>query len=311
MPTDLITRPRRVKRTAKAGPSVPSSGSSVALGDEPKAIGSLAEPEGSALPCQNRNNSTEPVQKSPPVLTSGVGKSAFVLQENVKGLCARFGIERVGFLTLTFADHVVCAREASRRFNSLASHVLRERYPGYIRVLERQKSGRIHYHLLVVCASDIRSGVDFDAFGSGDYRSAPPLLRAEWKFWRATAKRYGFGRTELLPVRSTSHAVGRYVGKYIGKHFSSRVERDKGVRLVTYCGERVAINRISWVGGRSREWRAKKGAFIQMLFESGAIPRPSETAMRFRFGPKWVYFWRDSIMTFPLDAESVSSSEAS
>ena len=66
-------------------------------------------------------------------------------------LCMLYGIERLGFLTLTFADHVTDAREAQRRFHSLATHVLNTRYRArWIRVLERHESGRIHYHLIVV-----------------------------------------------------------------------------------------------------------------------------------------------------------------
>ncbi|MHB8522644.1 MAG: hypothetical protein ACYDH9_18050 [Limisphaerales bacterium] len=38
--------------------------------------------------------------------------------------------------------------------------VLRHRYKEYIIVSERMDSGRIHYHLLVVMAEDIRSGFD-------------------------------------------------------------------------------------------------------------------------------------------------------
>lgn len=303
MPFDTTTRaPARNSQGLNTAPGS-VSGRLAVLGVEPKTALFPADPQGAALPCQNRNNSAEPVPKLQARLSSGVGKSAFCLQENVKGFCDRFGLDRVGFLTLTFPDHVLCAREASRRFNNLARHVLRDRYPAYVRVLERQKSGRVHFHLLVACSSDIRSGVDFDAFTSGEYRSAPEALRAEWRFWRETAKRYGFGRTELLPVRSTSHAIGRYVGKYIGKHFSSREARDKGVRLVSYSGERVAINRLSWVSPNAKLWRAKKGGFVRMLHRAGAISAPTDAAMAAKFGPKWVHYWRDSIFSFPAESE--------
>ena len=121
------------------------------------------------------------------------------------------------------------SKEASKRFNSLASHVLNDRYVAWLRVLERQKSGRIHYHLVVVLRSDIRSGVDFAAIASGDYRSAGPALREEWAFWRRTAPLYRFGRTELLPVVSSAEAISRYVGKYLGKHLDARLPADKGL----------------------------------------------------------------------------------
>jgi len=216
----------------------------------------------------------------------------------VAAFCEVHGLDRVGFLTLTFADHVLDPKEAQRRLNSLTTHVLRPRYGNVIRVLERQKSGRIHYHLLVAVGRDIRTGVDFHAIGQGDYRSAGAALRDEWAFWRRTAKRYGFGRTELLPVMSTSAAIGRYVGKYISKHLEARERRDRRVRLVSYSGGRTASTRFAWAGGHASEWRAKLKAFVHMLHDSGAIAAPTMQAMRFAFGPRWAYKWRDSIATF-------------
>jgi hypothetical protein len=50
--------------------------------------------------------------------------------------------------------------------------ILKKRYVEYIIVMERMKSGRIHYHLLVVLAQDIRTSFDFASVERGDYRSA-------------------------------------------------------------------------------------------------------------------------------------------
>jgi hypothetical protein len=151
-------------------------------------------------------------------------------------LAKRFGLERLGFLTLTFADNVQVLQEANRRFHSLDTHVIRRRYERAIAVPERQKSGRVHFHLVVVAGADIRSGADFEAFKRKDYRSANPALRSEWAFWRGTAPRFRFGRTELLPVKSTPEGMARYVGKYISKHVRARTAGDKGARLVRYLG---------------------------------------------------------------------------
>jgi hypothetical protein len=64
------------------------------------------------------------------------------------------------------------------------------------------------------------------------YRSASDYLRREWKFWRVTAPKYGFGRTELLPIKRTAEGVASYVAKYIAKHIGQRLPADKGARLV-------------------------------------------------------------------------------
>lgn len=219
-------------------------------------------------------------------------------------MCQKHGIERIGFLTLTFRDHVLDPKEAQRRLNSLTTGVLRQRYGEHIRVFERQKSGRIHYHLLVAMQADVRTGVDFDQIARGDYRSAPEALRREWAFWRATAKGYGFGRTELLPVKSSTEAIGRYVGKYIGKHLAAREARDRRVRLVSYSGEKVAGTNFAWVSPGATEWRRKTGAFIGMLHETGAIEELSTAAMYKRWGPRWAHYWRDCIATWPLDSRA-------
>lgn len=210
------------------------------------------------LPCLNSNNCTEGEGQDHQKLQGNHRKTAFALAFNVRELCRKHGVERVGFLTLTFADHVICPKAAQRRFHSLKTHVLDVRYSSWIRVFERQKSGRIHYHLLVVLKDDIRTGADFEAFERGDYRTANPLLRAEWAFWRKTAKAYGFGRTELLPVKSTADGIGAYVGKYIAKHIEARPESDKGVRLVSFSrGAGAANSRFAWASPRSWLWRQK------------------------------------------------------
>jgi hypothetical protein len=277
---------------AEAGPSGPPG----RLQSITPGVGGAA-----ALPRQKSHNSNggdgtgEP---KPLEFPASAKRTAYALQVNVAAMCERHGIEKIGFLTLTFAEHILDPKEAQRRLNSLTTGVLRPRYGQVIRVLERQKSGRIHYHLLVNVGVDIRTGVDFDAIAEGDYRSAGVELRAEWAFWRRTAKRYGFGRTELLPVRSTSEAIGRYVGKYIAKHLDQREARDRRVRLVSYSGCRVASTRFGWAEGGGREWRQKVKAFVTMLYDAGAILSPTAAAMRIKFGPRWAHYWRDSIARY-------------
>lgn len=259
---------------------------------------------GEVLPC--RFLETTQSRPDAKTLTAGHRKVANALSWNVAHLCQKYGIERVGFLTLTFADHVVCAREASRRFNSLASNVLRHRYAHYIRVLERQKSGRIHYHLLVVLPDDIRTGADFDAFANRDYKSANQRLRLEWAFWRKTAPLYRFGRTELMPIRSDAAALGQYVGKYIGKHVGARTEEDKGVRLVSYSGDaRMATSKHTTLTNHPDQWRAKVATFSRIVTGWKQTVNPLSPPVRtledlaFYLGPRWAYHWREFIYRLP------------
>lgn len=266
-----------------------------------------AAKSGAPFPCLYSNNSIENEKNNLNLalsdaalgLKTQVRKSASCLAWNVEYFCDKFGLENLGFLTLTFRDHVTDVKEAQRRLNSLTSNVLRGRYRYYIRVMERQKSGRIHYHLLVVLDGDIRTGFDFIACAKGDYRSANKRLRDEWFFWRKTAPKYGFGRTELLPIKSNSEGIARYVGKYIGKHFESRQIQDKGARLVEYSrGSRVASTRMQFVSAGSAEWRRKVGIFCYYISETMGC-EPSFEGLRSVLGPRWAYQWREFIAALP------------
>lgn len=196
------------------------------------------------LPCLKSNNSNEggaeKLLEKWQQLNSNHRKSAEAVNQNARSFVHHFGLERVGFLTLTFPDQVKDIREAQRRFNCLATGVLNEQFQGWAKVVERHKSKALHHHVLVGVSSDIRTRkggggpVDFEAFQRRDYRTANEALRELWAFWRRTAPKYGFGRTELLPIKSTAEAVSKYVGKYIAKHIGQRDELDKGVRLVSY-----------------------------------------------------------------------------
>jgi hypothetical protein len=210
----------------------------------------------------------------------------------------KHGLERIGFLTLTFARHVVAYKLAQKALHSLMTGVLKGRYPEYIIVMERMASNRIHYHLLVVMAGDIRTGFDFAAVQRGDYRSASIYLRVEWKFWRETAPKYGFGRTELLPIRKTAEGVARYVGKYVAKHIGQRLPEDKGARLVRYSKQAGrAGTRFSWVSLGAYLWRSKLGALCRVLH---LTPDNYREVLKEWFGRNWVHHLGPVIQSIKL-----------
>jgi hypothetical protein len=239
------------------------------------------------LPCQNSNNSTGNLR----TFQSNHRKTAAALAMNVGAFVAKHGIERVGFLTLTFAEHIVCPKEAQKRWNSLRGHVLNERYEDWLRVFERQESARIHYHVLVSTQHDIRTGIDWAQIKARNYTSASPALRAEWAFWRKTAPDYRFGRTELLPIKSSAEAMAFYVGKYVAKHIGNRLEMDKGVRLVEYSrGWKMASTCFAWNSPGAREWRAKVKQF------GARYGAQSLADMKRIFGSKWAYLYGPCIV---------------
>lgn len=259
------------------------------------------------FPCLNSNISTESSVSDEPETPSALAKlstqhrkTAYILKSSVEQLSVKYGVEKLGFLTLTFSQHITDPKEAQKRFNSLVSHVIKKRYQEYLGVFERQKSGRIHYHLLVVLEEDVRTGIDFSEFENSDYKSAGRYLRGEWAFWRKTARRYGFGRTELLPVKSNIDAMAKYVGKYIGKHIESRKTEDKGVRLVRYSrGARVGTTRFMFNSGGSKDWRRKVATFAEIIGTREGITITELSELSAILGKRWAYNNREFILSLP------------
>ena len=272
-------------------------GAHVQVGEpgEPGAAALAAAPAPGSLPCLNSHNCTKVV------LTTNARKTAFALTANVRRLVEVHGIERLLFNTLTFADHVVDGKEAQRRLHSLATHVLRERYSEWITVMERQKSGRIHYHLLCVTDSDMRTGFNFEEAANKIYSSASVALRSEWSFWRKVAPAYGFGRTEQMPVKSTGEGIAKYVGKYIAKHIEQRVKEDRGLRLVRYSqGAKSVSNQFAWNSPYARLWRAKLKWWARSysVYEYDGLSE--------RFGSRWAWKYREAIASTVVPDEELS-----
>ena len=275
----------------ESAPARPEGAAGEACGARPTA----------ALPCPNTINCNgEGKEGNPSGLSAGHRKTAYALEQNALLLVLRHGLERIGFLTLTFARHVVAYREAQKALHSLITGVIKPRYAEFITVMERMDSGRIHYHLLVPVAADIRTGFDFEAVERKDYRTAGPYLRGEWRFWRTTAPKYGFGCTELLPIRKTASEIAAYVGKYIGKHIGQRLPKDKGARLVRYSkGTNRIGTRFSWRSAGAMEWRAKLGALCRGL---NYTPENYQERLGEDFGKNWVYRLRPIIEAIKLPA---------
>lgn len=239
------------------------------------------------LPCLFSNNSNERGKIEPEsrlhLLTGNHRKTAEALRRNIQIMAEKYGVERLGFLTLTTPDDVT-PKEYQRRFNSLRAGVLHERYGDRIKIVERGKtSGRFHGHLLVVLPFDIRTGCNFEEFAKGVYTSAPQALREEWAFLRGVLPGYSFGRHELLPVKSTADGIAFYLGKYVSKHVDGRKPEDKGVRLVEYGkAARCWNSRFAWHTPKAMLWRAKVAAV-------GSAMRLPDDDMGKALGRNWAF----------------------
>lgn len=290
-----------------------------------------------SLPCLRVNNSNEGAceDNSSPFtpIPSWIRKAEFKVKSEVMALVALYGVERVGFLTLTFADDVQCHKEATKRLNSLITGVLREHYAQCIRVSERQQSGRWHFHLVVVCKEDIKRGFDHANYKTNNERlkqckydkslfkkrygqklpdGANKALRTEWAFWVATAKKYGFGRPELLPIRKNGEALAAYISKYISKGFKTRQPQDKGARLYSVIGgDKVCSSRFSFYSPKTTQWRRKvamwaaswSAGYDAVAISGGHTPTEHLTYddLPNFFGKKWAWKYREQILATPLD----------
>lgn len=256
-----------------------------------------ASPGGAApgLPCLDSDNSIgdhehDPVSK----LTSSQRKTAYALRENVEHFVKLVGLDNVGFLTLTFGDHVTDWKIGQKRFNSMMSNYGRNIFPRHLCVMEPQKSGRIHYHLLVDCGFDIRTGFVFEEIKRGNYRSANGPIRSLWLELRKILPRYGFGRHELLPIRSNGEGISKYLAKYIAKGVEHRDPRFKGARWVRYSrGWRKVGVKFSWASPGGWCYRKKLALFAEHS-------RVTYEGMRKMYGPKWAYKLGDLFETIVI-----------
>ena len=254
---------------------------------------------GASLPCLYSNISIENENQEAlkgliSLLSPYWKKAAQTLYLNVERLIKEAeSLGHVGFLTLTFKDNVTDNKEASSRLNSLNSNFLNKdpRFKTKIITKEPQKRGAWHYHILIILSEDIRDGFDFEAIAKGDYRSANQYLRDLWKDIRCACERYGFGRSELMPVKSNATAMGRYIGKYISKGLESRNEDHKGVRLVNYSkGWTRNSAKFAWNTTNSAEWRRKVEYFARL---HGCTEMYQLTE---KLGPGWCHRYLDEIV---------------
>lgn len=248
---------------------------------------------GSGSPSLSENKQLNEARRKARTIQPHHRKVEFLAKLAVQMMADKYGIETLGFMTLTFPEPVYCPKEAQRRLNSLLTNVIRPRYGDYICAIERHHDGKggIHFHLLVSVGFNIKRNFDHDAVQRRDYRSASPGLRNEWAYWRETAPKYGFGRVELLPIRKGAEQIAKYISKYICKHITQRLPEDKGCRLVRISvGVRAGNSKFSWVENGAREWRRKLAAFAQRC----GVRDLGEFAVK--YGRKWAYRLRDAIM---------------
>ena len=253
-----------------------------------------------------RNNCTEGKGGETKVPVLGIGKRRFAFYLNTRTAVERWGVEKTAALVLTFAENVVDKKEAERRFHSLSTHVIEPRYGQAVKVAERQEErgrkngdlGAVHFHLLVKCPVDIKTGYVHSKRKGRGGRGACDWLKAERAWLYRTLPRYGFGVIHRLePLKKNAEAVGKYMAKYLAKGLENRGTWEKGARLVSYIGFQPGDKACSgqfalWTQGNwSWRWKAADFAKLHGIKDIGGF--------KDRFGAKWSFKLKEQILSMP------------
>ncbi len=210
----------------------------------------------SALPCLKKDNCTN----------AGSQKSRFVAEENIRLYIQHMGESNVAVLTVTTPSQCLSAFEFQKLWHSWRGHVLRRMFPTGMWVRERQpRTGSWHAHCVVNVGWDIKTGFPFEQVQKRFYANVDPRLRELWKLLRESAEKYGFGRTELLPIKGTGEGCARYLVKYLVKlRGSDKSQGEEKCRLFGRWGiGGFVITPFSFV--RSRILRKRKAWLAEMM----------------------------------------------
>ncbi|HMJ90399.1 MAG TPA: hypothetical protein VK530_11310 [Candidatus Acidoferrum sp.] len=215
----------------------------------------------------------------------------FVAQENMRLYIEKFGVDRVGLLTITVPGECLSARDFQSRWHSFRTNVLVKLFKTGMWVRERQiRTGNLHAHAVVNLGRDVRTSFPFEEVQQGFYANVDAELRSIWKQLRERAKGYGFGRTELLPVKRTGAGCARYLTKYLGKAFvSEKCVGEERCRLFgVWGGVRFVHARFDWAS--SRIMRRRK----QWLAETAQLV--DTDGFRGLYGNQWWFVIGDALM---------------
>ena len=277
-------------------------GSASALQAPPRRGGEMGE----ALLYHSNHNSDKQSEKKEKKNaykpTSLQTKTFNALKLNCENWLQLYGDERIGILTLTFAEHLTDLDEGQRRLNNLFRLINRDKkFQWLVRVVEAQKNGRIHYHILIKTNQNIKGNIDWEIYEKmGETRhiaekrklgrllsnSAEKHLVELWSYLRKKCKSTGFGRHELMPLRKPHH-IKNYIGKYMEKDYRNNDLKKNGKntnkRLVTYSikAPKVANTLVCHVNGKARVAREK----LKKFANDRGIKDADE--MRELFGKHW------------------------
>jgi hypothetical protein len=220
-------------------------------------------------------------------------KQAHVIRYNVQNFIDTFGLDNIGFWTVTFEDNVTDNKEAMRRWNSFNTNfLLKTGFIGaWLLVKERQTkrgkknndAGAWHFHVLVDFRCNIRTKYS-------------PKLSGFYKIIRKVAPKYKIGRCELKPIKKNAEAMSYYVAKYIIKGLHEKLPEDKGIRLYNYSRKykwAQSTPKFQWLTENSKNWRDNVSLMARYICRSDEY-----FSLQQNFGKRWAFHLRENIISF-------------
>jgi len=180
------------------------------------------------------------------------------IENEVRELVRRNGVERVVFITLTHGQKIYDKKEHERTWNCIRPDVVKM-FGSLMAIDEQHESGGWHVHCVAKVAVDVKTGFDWDDFkrhrwGRGNWAwkktEAAENLRPYWKELRRICARHaGWGINGVEPIEKNGEAAAKYLSKYMLKR------SDRG-RRVSYVGHwaRCSNSRMTIVCGHARSW---------------------------------------------------------
>jgi hypothetical protein len=212
-------------------------------------------------------------------------KSDAVFRNNVNPFLKQIGL-RAGVLTLTFKGNLQNKEKADRAFAKFAKEVLVPHFGPYIRVAERQQRGAWHFHVIIDCLADVRTGYDFEGHLVGPEFSnfANPELRRLRRLVKDGAPRCGFGPLSTLVPLDIARAHVLYLAKKIGRRDPLRSPRRRE-RLVSYGPgfPRRWWHRFSLLTDKAFRWRQ----FVKLKAEELGCENLDD--LYALLGPNWAF----------------------
>ena len=216
-------------------------------------------------------------------------RTQFVAEMNIS-CYIRFAGESqimVGYLTCPGAQSLV---EFQRMWKSFLNGVLKKRFPSGMAVRERQsRTGDWHAHFVVHVGFDVRSGYPWNSVKMREYRGVDSRIRDLWRVLREKSEVYGFGRSNLEPLKASGQAAARYVSKYLSKRTGSdKMVGEERCALFTVWGtRRYCSDRFSWNTIRGRENRRRLSVIARTVALIRRVDLPDILALKRQLGASW------------------------